>query len=184
MGETMDDTTASAVLARQVRDQILFHPESHQQDTLGVGEVVGQREMGGEYQGHYLDVVEPVRACVAGWACHFSGDQMIVPQRGHDYVIDENERQTWEKWLRRTYSEESLPHVIKVVPAGISRTTNAASRAAELLELDRDERRWLFADERTREEVLQALELLGKGDRVGFGQLVPRHGDREVGTRS
>jgi hypothetical protein len=51
MGEMMDDTTASAVLARQVRDQILFHPESHQQDTLGVGEVVGQREMGGDYQG-------------------------------------------------------------------------------------------------------------------------------------
>jgi hypothetical protein len=184
MGETMDDTTASAVLARQVRDQILFHPESHQQDTLGVGEVVGQREMGGEYRGHYFDVVEPVRACVAGWACHLSGDQMIVPQRGHDYVIDENERQTWAKWLRRTYSDGPLPHVIKVVPAGVFHTIGAADRASDLLELDPQERRWLFADERTREEVLQALDLLGKGDRVAFGQLVPRHGDSEVGTRS
>lgn len=175
----MDDTTASAALARKIRDQILFHPESHQQDITAVGEVIGSMEMGGEYQGHYLDVVEPVRACVAGWACHLSGDRMIAPQRGHDYVIDENGREDWEKWLRLTFRDGPLPYVVKVAPVGAGRTASPSLRAADLLGLEPDERRWLFADERTREEVLHALDLLGKGDRVGFGQLVPRHGEQE-----
>ncbi len=183
MGENMEDTTAAAVLARRVRDQILFHPETHQQDITAVGEVVGQLEMGGPYRGHYFDVVEPVRACVAGWTCHFSGDQMIAPQRGHDYVIDEHSRQSWQTWLQRTYRDGVLPEVMKVVPAGRFRTASAALRAAELLGLEPDERRWLFAPTRTREEVLDALDLLGKGDRVAFGQLVARHDDEQRAAR-
>lgn len=35
---------------------------------------------------------------------------------------------------------------------------------------------WLFADEWTREDVLHALDLLGKGDRDAFRALVPGPG--------
>lgn len=175
----IDDTTPEAVLARRVRDQILFHPESHQQDIWAVGVVVGQREMGGEYRGHYMDIVEPVRGCVAGWTCHLNGDEMHAPQRGHDYVIDESEREMWDRWLERTYRDGALPHVSKVVPAGGRRSSSVVPRAAELLGLDRSEWQWLFADERSREEVLHGLDLLGKGDRKAFARLMPGDGDGE-----
>jgi len=176
----MDDTTPEAERARRVRDQILFHPESHQQDITAVGEVVGEREIGGEYRGHYLHIVEPVRACVAGWTCHLNGDEMLVPQRGHDYVVDESTREMWDRWLQRTYRDGDLPYVNMVRPAGGTRSASVAARATELLGLEPGERKWLFADERTREEVLHALDLLGKGDREAFARLIPRDGDEEA----
>jgi hypothetical protein len=49
MGEMMDDTTPSAALARQVRDQILFKPDTHQQDVAGMGDVVGTVELDGRH---------------------------------------------------------------------------------------------------------------------------------------
>lgn len=51
MGELMDDTTPAAVLARQVRDQILFYPESHQQDVLGIGEVEARSNWAADISG-------------------------------------------------------------------------------------------------------------------------------------
>lgn len=177
MGEMMDDTASSAVLARQVRDQILFYPESHQQDVLAIGEVVGQLELGGQHLGHHMDVIEPVKGCVAGWTCHLNGDRMIVPQRGHDYAIDEDDRKSWGAYLRLTYPDDGPARGAAVCPPGGGRRITAWDRAAELLELDRDERRWLFADERSRQEVLHALDLLGKGDRVGFRHLVQHNSD-------
>lgn len=173
----MDDTASSAVLARQVRDQILFYPESHQQDVLAIGEVVGQLGLGGQYLGHQVDVIEPVKGCVAGWTCHFNGDLMVVPQRGHDYALDDDDRKTWETYLRLTYPDDGPARVSAVCPPGGGRRITVCDRAAALLELDCHERRWLFADERSRQEVLHALDLLGKGDRLAFRQLVHQNPD-------
>ena len=181
--ETMDDTTPSAVLARQVRDQILFYPESHQQDVLAIGEVLGQLEMAGKYRGHQMDVISPVKGCVAGWTCHLNGDQLVVPQRGHDYSVDENDKESWDAYLRRTYPDDGPARAAAMCRPEGGRRLSAWDRAAELLELDRVERTWLFADERSREEVLHALELLGKGDRVGFQNLV-HQAELQVGERS
>ena len=164
----MDDTTPSAVLARQVRDQILFKPDTHQQDVAGMGEVVGTVELGGRHLGLQLDVLYPTRACVAGWACHLSGDEMVVPQRGRCYSTDENDRETWESWLRWTYPDDRGPARASAVWTTENNSAMIGDRAAELMDLDDAERRWLFADQRTRNEVLHGLGLLGKGDRIGF----------------
>ena len=174
MGEAMDDTTTSAVLARRVRDQILFYPESHQQDVVAIGEVVDEAEVrvDGKYRGHQMDVIRPTKGCVAGWACHLNGDLMIVPQRGHDYSYDEDSKERWDDFLRRTYPDGGPARVVAVNGAEDGKLTNAALRAGELLGLASIESDWLFAEERTREEVLHALDLLGKGDRIAFQGLV------------
>ena len=178
----VDDTTASAVLARRVRDQILFYPESHQQDVLATGEVVGQVALGGNYVGHQMDVIRPTRGCVAGWTCHLNGDRLVVPRRGHDYSVDENDKVSWDAYLRFTYPDDAPARAAAVRAPEGGRRIIAQDRAAELLGLDRDGRTWLFADERSREEVLHALDLLGKGDRVGFQNLV-RQAERQEGGR-
>ena len=178
MGEIMDDTTTSAVLARRVRDQILFYPESHQQDITAIGEVVGEVEvrMGGKHLGHQMDVIRPTKGSVAGWACHLNGDLMIVPQRGHDYSYDDDSKERWDAYLRRTYPDDGPARVTAVNGAEDGKLINAALRAGELLGLASIESDWLFAEERTREEVLHALDLLGKGDRDAFRALVPGPG--------
>ena len=182
MGEIMDDTTTSAVLARRVRDQILFFPESHQQDITAIGVVVDEVEvrMGGKHLGHQMDVIRPTKGCVAGWACHLNGDLMIVPQRGHDYSYDEDSKQRWDAFLRRTYPDDGPARVTNVNGAEDGKLTNATLRASELLGLESSEWKWLFADERARAEVLHALDLLGKGDREAFARLIPRDGDGEA----
>jgi len=180
MGELMDDTTPAAVLARQVRDQILFYPESHQQDVLGIGEVVGEVELGGRYLGHQMDVISPTKGCVAGWACHLNGDRLVVPQRDHDYASDENDRQSWDAYMRMTYPDDGPARAAAVSVPGGGRRITAWDRAADLLGLEGQERTWLFADERTREEVLRALDFLGKGDRAAFRNVVNRISNAET----
>jgi hypothetical protein len=66
-------------------------------------------ELGGKHLGLQLDVIRPTRRYVAGWACHLSGDQMVVPQRVRCYATDENNRETWESWLRRTHPDDHGP---------------------------------------------------------------------------
>ena len=144
---------------------------------MAIGEVVGQLELGGQYVGHYVDVIQPVKGCVAGWACHLNGDRMVVPQRGHDYALDEDDRKTWDAYLELTYPDDGPARVAAVCAPEGGRRIRAGDRAASLLELDRDESAWLFADERSRQEVLHALDLLGKGDRVAFSELVQQNSD-------
>jgi hypothetical protein len=93
---------------------------------------------------------------------------MVVPQRGRCYSTDENDRETWESWLRRPYPDDTGPARASAVWTTDNKSAKISDRAAELLDLDDDERKWLFADRRTRNEVLHGLDLLGKGGRIGF----------------
>lgn len=179
--ESMDDTTPAAVLARRVRDQFLFYPESHQQDVLAVGEVVGEVELAGRHRGHHLDVIRPAKGCVAGWTCHLNGDRLVVPKRGHDYSVDDDDKRGWDAYLRLTYPDDGPARGAAVAIPGVSRRATAWDRAAELLGLDQEERTWLYASERTRDEVLQALDFLGKGDRSAFQNLVRQSAHAEDG---
>jgi hypothetical protein len=180
MGELIDDTTPAAVLARQVRDQILFYPESHQQDVLAIGEVVEEVELGGRYLGHQMDVIRPTKGCVAGWACHLNGDRLVVPQRDHDYASDESDRQSWDAYMRLTYPDDGPARAAAVAAPGVGSRITAWDRASDLLGLEREERTWLFANERTREEVLRALDFLAKGDKAAFRNVVNRDSNAEA----
>ncbi len=75
-----------------------------------------------------------------------------------------------------TYPDDGPARVTAVNGAEDGKLTNATLRAGELLGLELSEWKWLFADERTRQDVLQALDFLGKGDRVAFRALVPGPG--------
>lgn len=131
-------------LLTRVRDHIVAHPESHDQNwwgRLGEGATVLEVDNG-------LFVVEPscgTAACVAGWACLLNGDKPAVSKYylpdGPDYVA-----------YSQVQSKSGKYHHIKV-------------RARKLLGISRYEADVLFEYSRTYDEVLDILALLigGRG---------------------
>jgi|SRR6478609_838387 len=117
-------------LLQQVRDKILFEPESHKQEvwmTTGADVKPGQ------------EVSCPTGACVAGWASLLSGDVGIV----HDSLTD---------------AHDNLMVYDVRTPDG--QVLEVSERGQELLGLDFITAETLFAEDNSTPYVLDQLDNL------------------------
>ena len=127
--------TAAQELAQQVRDQIMFHPETHNQSVW-----FQRMECG-------------TTACVAGWACMLAGDEVNAEDITGLSVYTVSPNFTWRQF------------------DGVKTIQSIPSRAQDLLGLNGYIQEWLFHENRSREEVIQALDYLAKGDQESRDKL-------------
>jgi hypothetical protein len=145
----MTDLAYDVPLLRKVREQILHHPETHDQgwwmttvamQVSGAAAAAPQYPRGERYFGHRQKVVYGTTACVAGWTVQLAGWQPV-----------QEDAQAWADGIY-THRTFQVSEVAGAQPQTIP------SVARRLLGLDETQADTLFDANNTRGHVLDLLE--------------------------
>jgi len=163
----MTEQTYNVALLRKVREQILHHPETHEQAswiktvTLELPEAAAgaaQCPTGASYFRHMQKVACGTTACVAGWAMHLAG---MEPVQGDSRA-----------WADGVYTHQTF----RVTEEPGAEPDPIRSVARRLLGLDDTDADTLFDANNTRDYVLGSLaDYINRGEaqeRAAAGSLV------------
>lgn len=139
------DSTSRVPLAQRVRDQIVQHPESHNQKVW-----VQETSCG-------------TTACVAGWTVILAG---ATPALDRDISSSWHGIDEFPGWVR--YGLDEYASYVDCIPIHGNRSALVSifSYAEQLLGLTSAQGDYLFAASRTRKELLRALDNLIRRDEI------------------
>jgi len=129
----------------------------------------------------FFEVSCPTTGCIAGWADSLAGFPLIFRKSVPDWELKEYQETTMdpnatvEDVVLSYYSEDEIINVDDCYDPILHKVRSIPDVAAELLALNVDQKDWLFAGGRVKDEVLWALDEMAEGNLDWEPQYEPEH---------
>lgn len=121
----------------------------------------------------YFEVTCPTTGCIAGWADSLAGFNLVFKKNigwdDRDYYAQNYPKFSDEEIVLDQYVEGEVINVEHCYDPVMQKVRDIEEVAYELLDLTGDQKAWLFHGDRSKDEVLWALDKIAAGDKEWDG---------------